>query len=61
MTSPGGEAIDLRRVFGVWWPLAASWLLMSAELPAISAVLARLADPKVHLAAYGSLVFPVAV
>ena len=34
---------------------------MSAELPAISAVIARLADPKIHLAAYGAVVFPIAL
>ena len=34
---------------------------MSAELPALSAVVARLADPKIHLAAYGGIVFPLAL
>lgn len=34
---------------------------MSAELPAISAVIARLTDPTVNLAAYGSVVFPLAI
>ena len=28
-----------------WWPLAASWMLMAAELPALSAVMARLPNP----------------
>jgi hypothetical protein len=36
-----------------WWPLAASWLLMGAELPALSAVIARLPQPEIHLGAYG--------
>lgn len=53
--------ISIRRIFQTWWPLAASWLLMSAELPALSAVVARLADPEIHLAAYGGVVFPVAL
>ena len=44
-----------------WWPLAASWLLMSAELPLVSAIMARLADPTVHLAAYGGIVFPLSM
>jgi hypothetical protein len=44
-----------------WWPLAASWLLMSVELPAITAVVARLANPEVNLAAYGGVVFPIAL
>jgi hypothetical protein len=34
---------------------------MAFELPAISAVMARLADPQVHLAAWGGVVFPVAL
>jgi len=34
---------------------------MSAELPALSAVVARLPDPEIHLAAYGGVVFPVAL
>lgn len=51
----------MRRIFHTWWPLAASWLLMSVELPAVSAVVARLADPEIHLAAYGSVVFPLAL
>jgi hypothetical protein len=38
-----------------------SWILMAAELPALGAVLARLADPQIHLAAYGGVVFPLAL
>ena len=34
---------------------------MSAEGPALSAIVARLADPKIHLAAYGGIVFPMAL
>lgn len=50
-----------RRIFKTWWPLAASWLLMGAELPALSAVVARLANPDVNLAAYSGIVFPLAL
>jgi hypothetical protein len=53
--------VDLRRVLRTWWPLAASWILMGLELPMVSAVLARLADPKVNLAAYGGVVFPLSM
>lgn len=53
--------INLGKAAGIWWPLAASWLLMSVELPAISAVIARLSDPEITLAAFGSVVFPIAV
>jgi hypothetical protein len=34
---------------------------MSAESPALSAIIARLADPTIHLAAYGGVVFPLAL
>jgi hypothetical protein len=48
-----------RRVFRTWWPLAASWFLMGFENPAIAAVVSRMAEPKINLAAYGGLVFPL--
>jgi len=51
----------MRRVAETWWPLAASWVLMSAELPALAAVIARLPHPEVNLAAYGGVVFPLAL
>jgi hypothetical protein len=51
----------MRRIVRTWWPLAASWMLMSFELPAITAVIARLANPEINLAAYGSIVFPLAL
>jgi hypothetical protein len=53
--------ISLRRIFTVWWPLAASWILMGIELPALSAVIARLDQPEINLAAYGGVVFPLAL
>lgn len=53
--------LTLSRIARTWWPLAASWLLMGAELPALSAVVARLAEPEVNLAAYGGVVFPLAL
>jgi len=53
--------LTTRRILHTWWPLAASWLLMGAELPAISAVVARLANPEINLAAYGGVVFPLAL
>lgn len=54
-------SLSVRKIFATWWPLAASWLFMGTELPMISAVMARLADPKIHLAAYGGVVFPLAL
>lgn len=59
MTAPRRSGLDA--IVGAWWPLAGSWLLMSTELPLLSAVVARLPDPEVHLAAYGSVVFPLAL
>jgi len=53
--------VPLKRILKTWWPLAASWLLMALELPALSAVVARLAEPEINLAAYGGVVFPLAL
>jgi hypothetical protein len=53
--------ITTRQVFRTWWPLAASWALMALEGPLQTVFVARLADPKIHLAAFGSLVLPVAM
>lgn len=44
-----------------WWPLAASWLMMGFELPLVSATMARLPDPRISLAAYGGVVFPISL
>lgn len=41
--------------------MAASWLLMGLEGPVVSAVVARLVDPKINLAAFGGVVFPIAL
>lgn len=64
-TTEAGEAgrapLGARRIFTTWWPLAASWMLMGLEGPAISAVVARLADPTINLAAFGGVVFPLAL
>lgn len=59
--STQNEHAPMRRVINTWWPLAASWLLMALELPAISAVMARLPNPTISLAAYNSIVFPLAL
>jgi hypothetical protein len=49
----------MRRILSTWWPLAASWVLMALELPALSAVIARLSNPQINLAAWGGVVFPL--
>jgi hypothetical protein len=60
-SSPQRNRLPGRRIFHTWWPLAASWLLMTLEIPALSAVIARLPDPEINLAAYGGIVFPIAL
>jgi hypothetical protein len=52
---------EMQRIVRTWWPLAGSWMLMAAELPALSAVVARLPAPSINLAAYGGVVFPLAL
>jgi hypothetical protein len=45
----------------LWWPLALSWAMMGVEQPIVSAAVARLPDPAIQLAAWGSFAFPVAL
>lgn len=59
--APRARPLTLREVFTAWYPLAGSWLLMGMELPAVSAIISRLPDPKVSLAAYGGVVFPLSM
>lgn len=40
-------------IFLFWLPLAATWLMMAFEGPFLSAIIARMAEPKFNLAAYG--------
>ena len=55
------HALPLSHIFKTWWPLAVSWLFMGLEQPLVGAVIARLAEPTVNLAALGSVVFPIAL
>ena len=50
-----------RKILKTWLPLAASWMLMAVEMPAITAVMARLVHPEISLAAHGAVVFPIAL
>ena len=61
LATPQIKQVSQKKIFSTWWPLAMSWLFMSLELPALSAVIARLEDPEIHLAAYGGVVFPLAL
>ncbi|MEZ4664591.1 MAG: hypothetical protein R2911_44230 [Caldilineaceae bacterium] len=56
--STGSPTLTMSRVVQTWWPLAAGWLVMTIEIPLLAAFVARAADPKVHLAAWG-LLFPI--
>lgn len=47
------ETLTYKKIFIFWVPLAATWLMMAIEGPFLAAVIARLADPKYNLAAYG--------
>ena len=53
--------LTIKQIYKTWWPLAVSWFLMALELPALSAIVARLPNPKINLAAYGGIVFPLAL
>jgi len=53
--------LNYRKILTTWLPLVASWTLMSMELPAINAIVARLSNPEINLAAYGGFVFPIAL
>lgn len=53
--------LSSRRIASVWWPLAASWMLMGIELPILTAVVERMENPHVNLAAYGSVVLPLSL
>lgn len=61
LPAPPASAVTVAEVFRNWAPLATSWLVMGLELPVVSAVMARLANPEVNLAAYGGVTMPVAL
>lgn len=45
--------LSVRQVFWIWLPLAATWWLMSGEGPLANALVARMSDPRINLAALG--------
>ena len=51
-----GDTIKQRDIFFFWLPLFASWLLMTAEGPIVSAAINRLPDEVIMLAAQGIVV-----
>ncbi len=50
---PLGTGLTARRIVAFWLPLAATWLMMAAEGPFLTALMARLAEPTFNLAAFG--------
>jgi hypothetical protein len=53
VTTYTAEHAGPRRILAFWLPLAATWLMMAIEGPYVAAIIARLANPTVNLAAYG--------
>ena len=47
------NTLSYKKIFLFWFPLAITWLMMSIEGPYLSAIIARMGDPKFNLAAYG--------
>ena len=47
------DNLSISTILRFWAPLAATWLMMSIEGPALTAVIARLAEQKENLAAFG--------
>ena len=45
--------LKIKDILRFWLPLEATWLMMAVEGPFLAAVIARLAEPKFNLAAYG--------
>ena len=59
-TSQFTASMNQKQIILFWLPLAASWLLMSAEGPILQATIARLGDVETQLAAFG-IVFSIEV
>lgn len=51
--SINSKDLSIRRIFHFWKPLAATWLMMSVEGPTLTAMIARLPEAKLNLAAFG--------
>ena len=60
MNQPGMSPplLTLKSTARMWWPLAASWALMTLETPVQSALIARMPDAEINLAAWGGIIFP---
>ncbi len=47
------QQATIKTIYRLWWPLAATWLMMAIEGPFLAAVIARMGESAVNLAAYG--------
>ena len=47
------EELTSKKIFSFWVPLSATWLMMAAEVPFLSAIIARMINPEFNLAAFG--------
>ncbi|MGA1862775.1 hypothetical protein OWM07_07820 [Deferribacter thermophilus] len=47
------KQLTYTKIFKFWFPLASTWLMMALEGPILAAIIARLPNEKVNLAAYG--------
>ncbi|MFW6344436.1 MAG: MATE family efflux transporter, partial [Sediminispirochaetaceae bacterium] len=54
------ETITRKKILLLWFPLAVMWIFMAVEQPGVNAIIARLSNPKLNLAAYG-VMFPIAL
>ncbi len=53
-TFPGmNTRTSISEIFRFWLPLQTTWLMMAIEGPLLTAIIARLVEPKLNLAAYG--------
>lgn len=50
---PDAPNLTNKRILLFWLPLESTWLMMAMESSFVSAVIARMAEPKFNLAAYG--------
>lgn len=53
VAAPPRAPLTTSRIFWVWLPMAATWIMMSVEGLLVAAVVARLPDATVNLAAFG--------
>lgn len=45
--------LTYKKIVKFWFPLSATWLMMSVEMPFLTAIIARIMNPEFNLAAFG--------